>query len=45
MDVSKADRPDHPGAADRFNEDQATYAVRGEGRPTSKPASRRSARC
>jgi len=31
--VSKADRPDQPGAADRFNEDQATYAVRGEGAP------------
>ena len=31
--VSKADRPDHPGAAERFNEDQATYAVRGEGTP------------
>ena len=31
--MSKADRPDHPGAADRFNEDQATYAVRGEGAP------------
>jgi excinuclease ABC subunit C len=31
--VSKADRPDHPGAAERFNEDQATYAVRGEGAP------------
>ena len=31
--MSKADRPDHPGAADRFNEDQATYAVRGDGAP------------
>ena len=31
--VSKADRPDHPGAADRFNEDQATYAVRGTEQP------------
>jgi len=31
--VSKADRPDQPGAANRFNEDQATYAVRGEGAP------------
>jgi excinuclease ABC subunit C len=31
--VSKADRPDHPGAADRFNEDQATYAVRGADPP------------
>src|SRR3954453_17253525 len=29
MDRTPADRPDHPGAADRFNEDQATYAVRG----------------
>jgi excinuclease ABC subunit C len=27
--VSKADRPDHPNASDRFNEDKATYAVRG----------------
>ena len=44
--VSKADRPDQPGAADRFNEDQATYAVRGDGaaRPRSR-ASPRSARC
>src|ERR687886_134866 len=31
--VSKADRPDHPRAAERFNEEQATYAVRGEGQP------------
>jgi excinuclease ABC subunit C len=31
--VSKADRPDFPGAADRFNEDQATYAVRGSEQP------------
>jgi excinuclease ABC subunit C len=29
--VTKADRPHHPGAAERFNEEQATYAVRGEG--------------
>jgi len=27
--VSKADRPDHPGSSDRFNEDNATYALRG----------------
>src|SRR6476661_3039847 len=33
MDRTPADRPDQPGAADRFNEDQATYAVRGEGAP------------
>jgi excinuclease ABC subunit C len=31
--VSKADRPDHPQAANRFNEDQATYAVKGAGAP------------
>jgi excinuclease ABC subunit C len=31
--VSKADRPDQPGAAERFNEDQASYAVRGDGQP------------
>jgi excinuclease ABC subunit C len=31
--VSKADRPDHPKAKERFNEDAATYAVRGEGKP------------
>jgi excinuclease ABC subunit C len=31
--VTKADRPDHPRAAERFNEDQATYSVRGEGTP------------
>src|SRR5438067_2038596 len=33
MDRTPADRPDHPRAAERFNEDQATYAVRGEGAP------------
>ena len=38
--VSKADRPDQPGAAERFNEDQATYAVRGEG--VAGPRCRRS---
>jgi excinuclease ABC subunit C len=31
--VSKADRPDHPGAAERFNEENATYAVRGSDTP------------
>jgi excinuclease ABC subunit C len=31
--VSKADRPDHPKARERFNEDAATYAVRGAGAP------------
>ena len=31
--MTKADRPDQPGAANRFNEDQAAYAVRGEGAP------------
>src|SRR4051794_16423669 len=31
--VSKADRPNHPGAAERFNEEQATYAVRGSDQP------------
>ena len=31
--MSKADRPDHPGASDRFNEDHASYAVRGDGQP------------
>ncbi len=33
MDRTPADRPDHPHAADRFNEDQATYAVRGAEQP------------
>jgi len=33
MDRTPADRPDHPQAADRFNEDQATYAVKGTGTP------------
>src|SRR3954452_1825205 len=33
MDRTPADRPDHPGASGRFNEDQATYAVRGDGQP------------
>ena len=31
--MSKADRPNHPRAAERFNEDQATYAVRGSDQP------------
>src|SRR5436190_7901830 len=31
--VSKADRPDQPGAADRFNEDHASYALRGADAP------------
>ena len=29
----KADRPDHPRGPDRFNEEKATYAVRGAGQP------------
>jgi excinuclease ABC subunit C len=33
MDRTPADRPDYPQAADRFNEEQATYAVRGAGQP------------
>ena len=33
MDRTPADRPDHPSSADRFNEDQATYAVRGGDKP------------
>jgi excinuclease ABC subunit C len=32
-DVTKADRPEHPRAAERFNEEQATYAVRGADQP------------
>ena len=31
--MSKADRPDHPRSSERFNEDQATYAVRGSEQP------------
>jgi len=31
--VGKADRPEQPGAAERFNEEQATYAVRGADQP------------
>ena len=31
--MSKADRPDHPGDQTRFNEDAATYAVRGVDAP------------
>jgi len=31
--VTTADRPDQPNAPNRFNEEQATYAVRGEGAP------------
>jgi excinuclease ABC subunit C len=33
MDRTPADRPDTPRGADRFNEDKATYTVRGEGAP------------
>ena len=31
MNRTPADRPEHPRAAERFNEDQATYAVQGGG--------------
>ena len=31
--MSKADRPDHPRAQERFNEEAATYAVRGVDKP------------
>ena len=31
--MSKADRPDHPRSSERFNEEQATYAVRGADQP------------
>jgi excinuclease ABC subunit C len=33
MNRTPADRPDHPGASERFNEEQATYAVRGADQP------------
>src|SRR5690242_10381267 len=33
MDRTPADRPHHPRAAERFNEEQATYAVRGADQP------------
>ncbi len=33
MDRTRADRPEHPRAAERFNEEQATYAVRGADKP------------
>jgi excinuclease ABC subunit C len=33
MDRTPADRPDHPQAAERFNEEQATFAVRGGDAP------------
>lgn len=33
MDRTPADRPDQPGAAERFNEEQATSAVRGADQP------------
>lgn len=33
MDRTPADRPEHPRAAERFNEEKATYAVRGAGAP------------
>ena len=31
--MSRADRPDHPRSSERFNEEQATYAVRGADAP------------
>ena len=33
MDRTPADRPSHPGSGDRFNEDNATYSVRGSEAP------------
>ena len=33
MDRTPAGRPDHPGSVDRFNEDKATYALRGADAP------------
>src|SRR3954470_15073364 len=33
MDRTPADRPDHPRASDRFNEERATYAVQGSEQP------------
>ena len=33
MDRTPADRPEHPRAAERFNEDKATYALRGSDAP------------
>src|SRR3954468_11904342 len=33
MDRTRADRPEHPRAAERFNEEQATSAVRGADQP------------
>lgn len=33
MDRTPADRPHHPGASERFNEEQATFAVRGADQP------------
>ncbi len=33
MDRTTADRPEHPRAAERFNEEQATSAVRGADQP------------
>jgi len=33
VDRTPADRPDFPGAADRFNEERATYAVQGSDQP------------
>src|SRR5918993_1479705 len=33
MDRTPADRPHHPRASERFNEEQATYAVRGADQP------------
>ena len=33
MDRTSAGRPDHPGSGDRFNEEKATYALRGADTP------------
>ena len=35
--MSKADRPDQPGASERFNEEKATYTVRGDARGEGAP--------
>ena len=33
MDRTPAGRPDHPGSSDRFNEEKATFALRGADAP------------
>jgi excinuclease ABC subunit C len=45
MDRTPAGRPDQPNAAERFNEEQGTYAVRGADKPDLEVGVPRFAMC